>query len=280
MIKKAFNMAKYHYFVLVPERQWKQETDMNGNPVTVQNMSTTTFRTYTDKAGVFGKPGIAVQYVTGRDENGRDKGKYFTLSQSHNAFMVNEGDTDIYGKKMIDFLQAYPGCEDSPNGTYHDDGQGGQIQSNKEFRLMDTDADAEVALDATKNRAKAELSASELDEQTLMEVAAIGINVHGKPDKIMRHKVVEWSGKRPKDYFEVLNAGDRFLRAVVRKSVADGTLRESNGLHYWGTQLLGSSEDATIAYLLEHEDQLTALREKANLKVPEQPAKKPGRKAK
>lgn len=266
-MKKPFNTAKYHHFVLIPEAQYAVEQDGKIRDA----MGPLSFRTYTDREGVFGKSGMAVQYVVSRNERGRDIGKNFTISQSHNAFMVRETDTDINGTKMYDFIANSPFCEGSPNGTYVTDENGDRHQINVKYRLMNTDADAEVALEATMNRAKAQVSAGELDDQTLVEVAAIGIGYHGEPTKIMRHKVTEWAAKRPNDYFEVLNSGDRLLRATIRKAVQDKVLQVKGELVYWNNQLLGSSEDGAIKFLMENPDTLAALTERVNLKVPEKP---------
>src|SRR5688572_3132513 len=131
MAKKPFITTKYHYFVLVPEKQFRQDQDMAGNPVLRENIGTISFRTYTDRTNALGRgAGLAVQYVVGKDERGRDKGKNFTLNQSHNAFMVNEQDTDLYGTTMMQFLSSYPNCAGSPNGIYVTDATGDVRQLN------------------------------------------------------------------------------------------------------------------------------------------------------
>lgn len=270
-MKKPFNTAKWHYFVLTPEAQFRQDDDGKIR----ENLGTVSFRTYTDRVGALSggaKTGAAVQYVISKDERGRDKGKNFTLSQSHNAFMVNDTDTDIYGVRMFDFLANAPECEGSPNGVYTTDSNGDRVQLNVRYRLMNTEADAEVALEATVNRANAQVSASSLDEQTLAEVAAIGIGYHGRPDKLMRHRVVEWAGKRPYDFFEVLESGDRLYKAIIRKAAAENILQIRGELHYWNNLLIGSSENAAIQHLIEHPDVLDALKERVNLNIQERPA--------
>jgi hypothetical protein len=275
-MKKPFNTSKYHHFVLLPEVLYKQEISGPNAGKMVPGIGSVSFRDYTDRTGALNRgTGVAVQYVVSKDDRGRDKGKFFTLSQSHNAFMVNETDSDLYGTKMFDFIANHPWCEGSPNGKYFENENGDKVQIDVKFRLMNSEADAEVALAATLNRSKAQLSASEIDEQTLSEVAAIGIGAHGKPDKMMRHKVVEWAGKRPNDYFTVLESGDRRLRAIVRKGVADGVLTIKDPLIYWNSTLLGADEDATISYLLSNPDMLSALEEKVDLKSrPSEPPKK------
>jgi hypothetical protein len=273
-MKKAFNTTKYSHFVLLPEVAFKREPDGSMRA----GIGSISFGSYTDKAGVFGTTGVAVQYVVSRDDRGRDKGKFFTLSQSHNAFIVNETDQDIYKKTMFDFIASSPWCEGSPNGKYIIDENGDRKQIDVKYRLMNSEADAEIALEATLNRSKAQLSAGEIDAQTLLEVAAIGIAYHGEPDKTMRHKVVEWAGKRPNDYFEVLNSGDRLIRALIRKGISDNILTLKDPLIYWGNTLLGTDEDGAVKTLVDDKDRLSALQEKVNLKAKVEVAPKPKKK--
>jgi hypothetical protein len=261
-MKKAFNTERYSHFVLLPEVAYRQDPDGKVRP----NIGSISFRDYTDRAGVFGSTGVSVQYVVSRDDRGRDKGKFFTLSQQHNAFVVNDTDKDIYGKLMFEFIANHPWCEGSPNGKYSVNENGDRVQSDVKYRLMNSEADAEVALMATLNRSKAQLSAGEIDPQTLLEVSAIGIGYHGDPDKTMRHKVVEWAGKRPNDYFEVLNSGDRLVRALIRKGIADNILTLKDPLIYWGNTLLGTDEDGAVKTLVDDKDRFSALSEKVNLK--------------
>lgn len=266
---KPFNTEKTAYFVLLPEVMFRTENFGPNAGKRMPAIGSISFRDYTDKAGVFGNSGAAVQYVISKDKFGRDQGKFFTLGQAQNAFQVRLTDTDVHNKSMYDFIANHPWCEGSRNGDYVTDENGDKVQINVKFKLMDSAADAKVALDATVNRAKAQLSAGEIDDQTLLEVAAIGISYHGLPDEVMRHKVVEWAGKRPNDYFEVLNSGERFIKAVIRKAISDGTFSIKGELIYWNNLLIGVNEDAALAYLMSNADQLEALKEKVNLKAPE-----------
>jgi len=258
-MSKHFNQDNMVWFVLLPERQYAK--DQNGN--TINGFGQMSFTTYTDKVGIFGNPGRGVKYVQSRGDDGRDNGKNFTFSQSKNAFICRAEDKDVYGKSMVDFLKNHPNCQGSPNGNYR-----GSLQLDVVFKLLDTEGDAEVALEAKRNMARALDSVLKLDPQTLAEVASIGIAYHGTPNSIMLHRVSEWAEKRPLDYFNILNSGDRFLRAIIRKAVKEGVIQVRGTLHYWGEELLGGSEDAAIAYITNHPDAEQALREAVDLTAP------------
>lgn len=278
MNKRVFNSDNVCHFVLLPERTFERDPDGTLR----ERSGSLSFRTYTDIAGVFGRKGAGVMYVDGIDQNGRPKGKNFTIGQSHNAFVVRKDQADVNEISMFDFIANSPFCLGSPNGTYVDDetAPDGKRQTNAYYKLMDSEGDAEIALDATERRAKAQLSAFTIDEDTLVEVAAIGLGLLGPPTKIMRHKVVEWSGKRPADYFEILESGDRLYRAIIRKAIAEGTLTVKGSLIYWNLELIGGDENAAIKYLLDNKDVLNALQEAVDLKATVKPKKGGNKKVK
>src|SRR5689334_14297101 len=144
-----------YYFVLLPEVAHKLETT---GPLTGQYreaLGSISFRTYTDIAGVFGKPGADVQYVTSRNQNGQERGQYFTINQAHNAIMARKEESDLHGKSKFDFIKNSPYCEGSKNGTYITNSEGDRIQTGVVFRLMNTEADAAVALEANIRSSKA-----------------------------------------------------------------------------------------------------------------------------
>lgn len=274
---KQFKDIKQYYFVLLPEVLYKQETSGPNVGKMVPAMGSFSFRDYTDKSGVLGKgSGISVQFVRSRDARGRDIGKFFTLSQSHNAFMVNDTDTDLQGIRMFDFISNSPFCEGSPNGTYVPDGEGNLVQKNVMYRLANDEGDAEIMLEATIRRSKAQLSAAEIDEQTLLEIATIALGRTGDPDKRMRHAVAEWASKRPQDYFDILDAGDRPVRSAIRRALTDKIFEQKGSLIYWGETLVGVDEDSAVSKLMKDEQLFNALKEKVDLKKPDKPKPKVG----
>jgi hypothetical protein len=265
-IPKVFENREKKY-VLTNEAAYKIETIGPNAGQLIQKLGFLSFRTYTDKAGVFGGRGVMVQYVTGKDDRNRDRGKYVTINQSHNAIITREGEVDIYGKEWDKFISNSPYCEGSPNGDYAVDGEGNKTQINAVYRLLNTEGDAEVAMEASIRRSKAQLSAAEIDDQILLEVATIGLGRTGTPGKLMRHEVIEWAGKRPQDYFDILNSGDRQVRGMVRKAIADNIFSQKGDMIYWGQTLIGTDEDKAVGRLIEDPVMLDALKEKVDLRI-------------
>lgn len=232
------------------------------------------FCSYTDTEGVFGNPGSGVQYVTGRDEKGRDIGKWFKMDQSHYNFMVREGEKDVYGKSQYDFLANAPMCEGSKNGTYTGEGDD-RTQIGVLFKLMNTDRDAEIAMKAARRKVEAESSAMNVDDETLIELAA-HIGYFDNPGELMRHRVYQWAGKKPEDYFSVLKSGDRAVRAIIRKSLQEGIFTQKGEVIMWASTVIGSNENDAVGFLLREKDIMDALQEKVQLGVNIVVKSKPG----
>lgn len=254
------------------------------------------FRTYTDRVGIFGSPGVEVLYNDGtKDRNGRATGKNFAVDQSHYNLQAREGQKDVDGKPMFKFFMYAPFCEGSPNGDYTY-GEGGEvpmeqlqdrdanirriktgeiIQHGVKIKLMDSDLDAQIALEAGMKRADAERSAGEIDEETLLEIAAL-IGEFGEPDNTMRYKVFSFASKRPYDYFAHFNAGDRGLRALIRKALDKGVLKTKGELIYWENTLIGNDENGAVATLNSTPQMLAGIKEKVPVPVYEK--KKNGKK--
>jgi hypothetical protein len=261
-MSKQFKPAKVYNFVLCD-----RELAAKGGQIS--------FSSYTDMSGEYtGEPGRAAIYVTSKDGQGRDKGKYFNLSQQHYNFVVREGEKDIYGRRQFDYLANHPNCKDSPNGTYLGEGDE-RIQIGIVFKLMDTEGDAEVALETAKRKARAESIALEIDDATLQDIAA-HIGIFGEANDLMRHQVYQWAGRKPIDYFEVLNSGDRAIRAIVRKALQEGIFTKKGEVIQWSGTLIGSNEDDAVSKLMREKDVLQALEKKMGLSNEVKVKGKPG----
>ncbi len=248
---KQFNASKYYNFVLAD-----RELAARGGQYS--------FNSYTDTEGAYtGTPGSAAMYVTSKDDRGRDQGKYFNLSQQHYVFRVREGEKDTYQRSQFEFLKNHPGCQDSPNGSYLGEGDD-RIQLGIIFKLLDTEGDAKFALEIAKRKTQAEVSVFELDDETLKDMAA-HIGEFGAATELMRTKVYQWAGTRPADYFEVLNSGERAIRAVVRKALSEGIFKKSGEIIKWEGTLIGGNEDDAVSNLMRQKDILEALQKKMGL---------------
>lgn len=250
------------------------------------------FRNYTDVSGVFGNVGAVIIYDDGsKDKQGNSLGKPFSISQSHYKLLAREGQKDYRGLELSEYFLNLPFCEGSPNGVYTDqDGlrvegdkkrennlrklrSGELTQHNVKIRLMETEKDAEIALDAGLKRVEAQMSVGQIDEETLSEISAL-FGIFGSPDKIMRQKLFEKAGKFPIDYFKHFNSGDRSVRALVRKGLAEGVLKQRGTVIFWEETLIGNEENSAVATLIGDQKLQEALTAKVGLKATAKSKKK------
>lgn len=243
------------------------------------------FRQYTDRTGVFGIPGREIIFDDGSlDKRGHKCGKGFSLNQSHYNLQAREGQIDNNQLPLKDFFLNHPVCEGSPNGTYAtSDGTpltikdlkdreslmnriklGEVIQYGVKFKLKEDAKDAEIKLKVGKRRAEAQVSAANLDELTLKEVASM-IGVFGEADELMQEQVFEWAGRKPLDYFKLLESGDRAFRAIIRVAIANGVLDQRGVAIYYNKELVGANEDLAVERLQTDKVMLESLQEASGL---------------
>jgi hypothetical protein len=252
------------------------------------------WRSYTDTNGVFGNPGERVIFDDGtKDREGKPIGKAFSVNQSHYKLQARKEQKDTTGKLLVDVFRNAPFCLGSPNGIYTDadgspvDGDqlrniktnlekiksGELIQHNVKIKELDDELDAKIALETGLKRAEAQISAGQIDEQTLREIAAM-IGEFDKPEKTLRLKVYEYAGKRPIDYFSLLNSGDRSIRAVIRMAEEKGILIVKGTVYYWKDTTLGHNEDLVVSKLMEDKALLESLKEAVDFKSDKNKKKK------
>lgn len=260
---KKFNSNNFKYFVAVG--------DTRGRCLTGGSHTLSRYIDWNNalKQGV----GKEVSYVLTKDPLGKTtRFKYFTFNDSHLKFATREGEKDANGISQYDFLKNHPECEGSPNGNYDSSGK----QVGVTFRELNDAADAEDALKADTARIKAQGEALDLDKEILEQVAThIGLfpSKDDKSNKVMRVRVVDFAGRSPKEFTDILNAGDLPIRAIVKKAIADGTFTMRGTVIYWDETVIGSgisvpeAEQAAVASLLSDKTMLKPLQEKYGFKV-------------
>jgi len=207
------------------------------------------------------RTGTKVEYVVGKDAKGNPKAKRFKFDESLRRFQTRDYDKDMNGLSQYEYLKNHPDCEGSPNGFYDKNGK----QMGAVFREYDPQKDAETAFSADKLRVEAQATALNLDPQTLEEIANI-LGHYGEPDTAMRVRVIDFAGKRPSEFNDLLKAGDRSLRALVRKALQEGVFKMKGSLIMWEETLVGNSEDDAIAMLSRDQEMIDALKEKMSFK--------------
>lgn len=249
------------WFVLVPEALKLIE---EGGSYTITDG-------YYDYDGIFGEPGKFIRYVTSRDEKGRINAKRYRFNESFFRIMTRKSDVDCDGKvSQYDFLKNHPECEGSPYGQY-EMVDGKKVQVGYCFKELNEEKDAMLALQADRLRTEAQAEVLKLDDATVEEVASI-LGVYGQAPSIQRLKVLEFAGKKPAEFNELMRSGDRAVRALVRKAIADEVFTKKGSVISWESTIIGNNEDDAIATLLGDQSMIEALQEKlgqtTEIKVP------------
>lgn len=232
---------------------------------------------YVDNTGKVSEAGNYVEYITAKDsKTGKLTPKRYRFDQSLSRLQTRKTDQDIFSVKQYDFLKNHPSCEGSPNGTYRKNAAGVLEQVGAIFREYDPDKDAQVALAADTLRIEAQAVAMKLDDETLEEVANI-LGHYGAVNDAMRVRVIEFAGKRSDQFNDLMKAGDRSLRALIRRAVKDGEFTKKGSLIFWGDTPLGTEDDA-ITILLKDVEMTNALKTKlkSNLDVSQPRVKNTG----
>ena len=70
-----------------------------------------------------------------------------------------------------------------------------------------------------------------------------------------------------------MNSGDRALRALVRRAIAEGVFTTKGSMIFWESTTVGADEDAAIARLMSDPIMVSGLKQKLGLYT--EPVEKP-----
>jgi hypothetical protein len=228
--------SKYAYFILLPE---------------YRRRAANSFRGYSDEEGQI------VEYYEGKRDkhSGELIPTYFTYKKGKHHMHIRVTDKDINGLKKVDFLRNHPLCEGSKlqkEGNY-----------TPLFREMNTEKDAQVAIDFKIVRNQAENAVLGLNLEELKSAAAL-VGEFSPKETVQRHRVLEVAGATPKEFLEMINAPEFKVRALIRRGVRNGTLSKQGTIIKWKEVLLGGDEQAALSQLINNEDMYEAVKKEVD----------------
>jgi hypothetical protein len=162
--------------------------------------------------------------------------------------------------KQMDYIKNHPACEDSPNKT--------EYQPTL-FKALDPIKDAGLVLDRIKRRNQAVNEAFALDGRDLDDMAIL-LGVFNDDLIFKQARIAEFAGQDPEAFLKYLSAGDRPVRAVIRKAISVGKLKQTGEAIFWEKESLGGNEDHAVSYLTSNPEKLQALEELIGF-VPQKP---------
>jgi hypothetical protein len=231
------NQPKYIYFVLASSSN-----------------SHYGFSTYQDSSG-------NVKSISYRkDKKGNPEPYQFSWSKNnfHRTLRFAADAVDSQGNSIVEFLRNHPECKGSPNGIYIKDEQGNDIQVNVFFKEMDTESDAQKAIDAKTKRLKAENLAANVSDEEVLDLAIMLGSFETKP-LMARHYVMEIAGNKPLIFLEAYDNPQRKSLALIKKGIAKGILTVNGTVVVWNKTVLGEDENGAAAYIAKEKKAYDAL---------------------
>jgi hypothetical protein len=146
--------------------------------------------------------------------------------------------------KVVDFLRNHPECAESPNL---------KVGQKPLFKELNASKDAKIAIDARRNKIKAENAALELTGAQLEAVAlACGYAAQqGKEfnENLAIHKCLESAAVDPIGFLKLVDDDSYELKAFVTKAVSAGVISKLGEKYMWGKILLGDGIEEAVAEL-------------------------------
>lgn len=181
-----------------------------------------------------------------RDKKNNPTPRKFNFSKRDRAMRVPKNQKDIFGKSVVEFLRESPDCK----GSVLNNKRGNGVWLYKE---LNEEADAQVALDVKFARIEAENKAIALEGEDLRAVAIMLGEFSGN-EVMQQHRVLDYAGSDPIGFLEVIESPDFKLKALIRKGIQVGTLKQVGELITWGDATIGANEAEAVSRLMSDEE--------------------------
>ena len=207
------------------------------------NRASDTFYVYYDEEGT------RHQMVQGVDKEGNDIPYRFKLGRDKRFITIPINKKDIYGNSYVDFLRNHPYNKNSPYAI-----------DNPSFKELDSDKDAEIALDSYTLRNRAENLALSLKGKELEEVYKI-LGYSGE-EKVKLHKLMQYASKNPSDFIEKVEDPNRKAQALLNAAIKNKIINKRGFVYKYQDIVLGNDEGRAVTKIAEDKD-LQEILEKA-----------------
>ncbi|MHA2404733.1 MAG: hypothetical protein ACXADH_17165 [Candidatus Kariarchaeaceae archaeon] len=185
------------------------------------------------------------ELVQKQDQYGNKTYRRFKWTQQNRTIRIPNKQ-----KKVIEFLQAHPFCEGSPNGS-----EGGAA-----YKEINDSKAANIALEAKRLRSRAESIALAMDEDEIAEFAALIGSAH-TDSGLRAHAVAEYAGNNPPHFIQLYEDPARAARALYAKAKKAGILKNKGFMVFWENVHLGNGDEKAIQKIFEDEQLSIAITE-------------------
>lgn len=197
----------------------------------------------------YDEDGTKHQLVQGIDKDGIDIPYRFKLGRDKRFITVPINKRDIYNNSYVEFLRNHPLNQNAPGAS-----------SAPWFKELDSDKDAEIALESYKLRHEAETLALGLSEGEREEVYKV-MGISGE-EKVKFHKLMQYASKNCSDFIEIVNDPNRKAKSIFKSAYANKIITKRGFVYRYQDTHIGNDEDKAIAKIAEDKD-LREILEKA-----------------
>lgn len=134
----------------------------------------------------------------------------------------------------------------------------GEFAIDPVFKLINEQRDAKEIIDIKAFRIKAENTALELAGTELRDMAAL-LGEFSDDKDLQKRAVLEFSGKEPKKFMELYEDAHRSTKALVKKAIKAGIMKETGNVVTWEKEVIGGSETQWVEYFAKDPIKLKAL---------------------
>lgn len=176
-------------------------------------------------------------------------GRIYKAGKNQKVTVLINGKPDKADWLLADYLRKCSLCEGSPN-----------FRGSALYRELDEEKDASVLIDTKRLRKKANDAAFDLEgkPKELAEVAQLIGEFRDNKD-LQFSAVIAFAEANPRQFLEIVEAPDRQARALLKKAISIGEVKEKGKLLIWRNETLGSDEDEAIQKLTKEKEVFKAL---------------------
>ena len=143
---------------------------------------------------------------------------------------------DEYDSWLIDWIKGHP------------------FVKKGSFRLIDMEADEEMAMDDILESANAVGVAAKLNTKEAKDFARLtGMNMNSRDD-IIKARVIKLASDNPKKFNSIYNNKDKNELIFIKKALERELIVQAGGAYKYNTETIGLSEDQVVLWLKDNKD--------------------------
>jgi hypothetical protein len=170
----------------------------------------------------------------------------YRAPKGRDIFVSINGDHPVK-MKLADYLKNSPWTEGSKN-----------LKGDATIKMFDEVKDAKTGVDRRKQRLEAGNIALNLSNDQLTQMAQL-IGVFSDDKTVQLNRVLEFADQEPEAFLEFYNGADREAKALIKKGLKTGVLKEKGKMIMWDKEMIGADESEAISSLMKNEQLFKAV---------------------